>query len=111
MKYKEEQIIEAIALLEAFTTDHNPLIVKAQTLIERSFFHSPHLVIKERYHEDTYFDLSLRAIKALQESNLKTPQDLVAFCNAKGLEGLARLSKVGHKSYTEIKEFLFVICV
>lgn len=111
MKYSEEEIIKAIKLLESFTTDHNPVIVKAKTLLERSFFHSPHFEIKKRYRNDAYFNLSSVAIKVLKGSNLQTPLDLVNFCNANGLEGLARLRRVGHKSYAEIKEFLRFICV
>ena len=109
MNHQEKEVRKAIALLEAFVKEQQTVIDQAKKYLDRSIFYQLHFELKPQYqHVD--FDLSIRAQKALRELKINTPCELINFCNQHGLEGLARMSRIGQKSYTEIKEFLKEIC-
>ncbi|GLU56185.1 DNA-directed RNA polymerase subunit alpha C-terminal domain-containing protein [Dyadobacter frigoris] len=113
MKYTEEQIRQAIMLIEAFLEDKNRTVQKARTLLDFSLCDKPTLQIKQMHlfqklHEA---DLSIKAYNALKAANMTTVSDLVNYCNCYGLDRLANLRQVGKKSYEEIREYLKKICV
>jgi hypothetical protein len=113
MKYTEEQIQQAIALLEAFLEDKNSMVQKATTLLDFPFCEKPILQIRNEYLHYTLWnaDISPKAFNVLRSLEMTTVSDLVNYCNCYGLDRLANLGHMGKKSYEEIRAYLTRICI
>lgn len=87
MRYTEEQIRQAITLIEAFLEDNNSTVQKAKTLLDFSLCGKPTHQIRGEYlnqklHEA---DLSIKAYNALKAANMTTVSDLIDYCNCYAL--------------------------
>ena len=113
MIYTEEQIRQAIILIEALLEDKNSMVQKASTLLDSSLCDKPILQIMEKhlYQKLHEADLSVKAYNALKAANMTTVSDLVNYCNCYGLDRLANLRQVGKKSFEEISAYSIKISI